>query len=181
METLGIKKGMAYKYDAKSLKKETIKVLDEIVEEINKNEYQYKDEHGKHYLSTLYRVDWEKMFERSSKRTLKRFQKYIGYFRHKKSLKSINLLLHFMHTRVMAIHRKREQNNVAYKWWNYPTYEWFQPTDVKKVVLIPPQKELDIQNKRDKWKEAQAIADQLFKEYNDEKGDYYKNKLKDAA
>jgi hypothetical protein len=77
-----------------------------------------------------------------------------------------------MHTRLLSI--QQERNNVRWTWgskWNH----WVAPVDVSKVVLIPSEKELLIQDKRKKWKEAQKISNQLWLEYNMEKGDYYKS------
>ena len=88
-------------------------------------------------------------------------------FRKKQSLKSLNRVFHFIHTRILA---KREI--VKYEWYSFEN--WINPDFIKKIKILPPKKHMEIQAKRKKWKEARDIAEKLLLEYKEEKGDYYK-------
>jgi hypothetical protein len=71
---------------------------------------------------------------------------------HKKSLRAINTFLHFLHKHVLE-----------------------EKTPAPEVRIS--EKEVKIQAARKKYVEARNIAMKLYKEYKEEKGDFYKKKM----
>jgi hypothetical protein len=71
---------------------------------------------------------------------------------HKQTLRSINTFLHFLHRHV-----------------------YMEKTEVPYVKVS--EKEEKIQTARKKYVEARNLAIKLYKEYKEEKGDFYKNKI----
>jgi len=63
-------------------------------------------------------------------------------------------------------------NRVLYK----PTLRNINTLTHAKVKIS--EKEEEIQRKRKEWKKAQAIAERLLIEYKEEKGDFYKERIK---
>ena len=165
METIE-KKHVEYTYSVKDLSKLMKEFLAEAKDYINENEYQLNSAEA---FKQLNHIKWDSYFGNSSKRMKKKFNKAVGRFRHKRSMQSLNRAFHFIHTRLIA---KREK--VDYRWGSYE--KWTNPDFIEKVKVKPSKKHLAIQEKRMKWKEAQAAAEKLRLEYKEEKGDYYKRK-----
>ena len=163
METIE-KKQVEYAYSTTDLSILMEGFLAEANDYIKKNKYQLNSEEA---FNQLININWDIYFNNSSKNLKKKFNKTIARFRFKKSLRSLNRTFHIIHTRILA---KREI--VVYDWGSYE--KWTNPDFIEKVHLLYSKKHITIQDKRKKWKEAQAIADVFLKQYKDEKGDYYK-------
>lgn len=84
-------------------------------------------------------------------RNLKRFKRYLNQAMTKRSLRSINKLLHIIHKVILK-------------------------KDVCPKLIC--QRHDNIQKLKKEWKKQQLIADQLLAEYKKEKGDFYKQDLK---
>lgn len=155
-----------YKYGAEELHQEMKELISEINNFIAENDCHVSEE-SKKALKEYKGIIWKSYFGNKSKNMRKKFNQYLRKFRLKESRHSANLLLHFIHTRVIANVKESTFWGVTYKSFNSP--DW-----IKKIKIEAPLKHQAIQAKRKKWKEAQAIADQLYSEYREEKGNYYK-------
>lgn len=80
-------------------------------------------------------------------RDIKRFKRYLNQAMYRKSLRSINRLFNLVYKKFLGIK-------------DYPR-------------LVCDKHEI-IQKLRKEWKRQQVIADQLLKQYKNEKGDFYK-------
>ena len=178
METLE-KKHVEYKYNADELMVMILEFIDDVEKQITDKNYTLSEDSRKS-LDKMKKVksfiskgtDWKAYLGRLSKKGRKKINKYVARYNRKKSLHSINLFFHFLHTRVLA---DRELVTPYPKWYpNYKVTKFTSPDWITKVKVNPSQKHLDIQEKRKKWKEAQAVAEKLLAEYKEEKGDYYK-------
>lgn len=136
---------------------------------IKEREYQISDE-SKESLERMVKLDWTPLFANISKNRKKKFNRYLNRYNKNKSLYTMNTLFHFLYNSVLILGEVDEQKEVN-KWW---TRIIRTPKGFKKVKVESSAKHQAIQEKRKKWKEAQAIADTLLAEYKTEKGNYYK-------
>ena len=169
METIE-NKHVTLVYDAKTLNELAKKFCKDAQTLINEKEYQISDE-SKDSLERMIKHNWTPLFERMSKNRKKKFNKYLRRFSNKKSLYSLNLFFHFLYNSVLILGEVDEKKEES-KWW---TRIIKTPKGFKKIKVEQSNKHLTIQEKRKKWKEAQAIADGLLLEYKQEKGDFYKS------
>lgn len=169
METLE-KKQVEYVYDAKSLNALVKGFCKDAESLIKEREYQISDD-SKESLQKMMGYNWTPLFEVMSKNRRKKFNKYLRRFNNKKSLYSMNLFFHFLYKDILTLGEVDEKKEQVNKWW---TRIIKTPKGFKKVKVEPSLKHLTIQEKRKKWKEAQAVAEKLLAEYKEEKGDYYK-------
>ncbi len=86
-----------------------------------------------------------------SKNQLKKINKYLNGVNKKMTLKNVNSFLHLL-------------------------YKTFEPT--KKVQIRKSEKEEKIQKKRKEWLKLRDEAEKALLEYKTEKGDYYKERMK---
>lgn len=165
MTTLELKKDeiITNPKELESLVLNTISFIENIS---NERDY-FLDEKSLSGLAMLKNANWEKAISEMSRNQIKNLNRYIWRVNVKQSRQAFNMFFHFIHTRVLG-----KYTFVKDKWWG--TYKWVTPEEYSKVKIGMPLKEQVIQNKRKKWKEAQAIADQLLEDYKEEKGDYYK-------
>lgn len=170
MET--IEKRVEYVYNEKDLASLMQEFLTEAEQFINNNEYQLSGDF-KESFDKLKKVKWTEHFGNTSKNQRKKFNKAVIRFRKKKSLMTLNRAFHLIHTRILS---EREEVSEG-KYYSWTWIKWNEPKDITKVKVLPPAKHLSIQEKRKKWKEAQAVANKHLKEYKTEKGDYYKSRL----
>lgn len=164
------KKQIEFVYNEKDLSELAKGFCNDVQEIIEEREYQISDE-SRESLEKMSKHNWISLFGNMSKNRRKKFNKYLRRFNNKKSLYSINLFFHFLYKDVLTLGEVDEKKEEVNKWW---TRIIRTPKGFKKVKVEPSKKHLTIQEKRKKWKEAQAIANQLLTEYKEEKGDYYK-------
>lgn len=172
METLE-KKETVLVYNAKSLNALAKGFCKDAQALIKEREYQISDE-SRESLERMITHNWTPLFDGMSKNRRKKFNKYLRKFNKKKSLYSMNLFFHFLYKDVLTLGDVEEKKEVVNKWYTRFTNI---PKDFKKVKVTSSKKHFLIQEKRKKWKEAQAVAETLLKEYKEEKGDYYKSQL----
>jgi len=86
-----------------------------------------------------------------SKNQLKKVNKYLNRVNKKMTLRGVNSILHLL-------------------------YKTFEPT--KKVQIRKSEKEEEIQRKRKEWLKLRDEAEKALLEYKNEKGDYYKERMK---
>ena len=168
METIE-KKETTLVYDAKSLNDLAKGFCKDAQTLIKEREYQISDE-SKESLERMIKFNWTSIFGNMSKNRRKKFNKYLRRFNKRKSLHSMNLFFHFLYNKVLTL-GDVDKKEVKENWW---TRTIITPKDFKKVKISPSKKHLLIQEKKKKWKEAQAISEKLLLEYKTEKGDYYK-------
>ena len=86
-----------------------------------------------------------------SKNQLKKINKYLNGVNKKMTLRNVNSLLHLL-------------------------YKTFEP--IKKIQVKKSEKEEEIQKKRKEWLKLRDKAEKALLEYKNEKGDYYKERMK---
>lgn len=171
METIN-KKHVTLIYNEKELSTMAKEFCADALSIIKEREYQISDE-SKESLERMIKLDWTPLFANMSKNRKKKFNRYVNRYYKNKSLYTMNTLFHFIYNSVLILGEVDEHKEVKSKWWTLITRT---PKGFKKVKIESSAKHQAIQEKRKKWKEAQAIADTLLAEYKTEKGDYYKTK-----
>ena len=111
METTN-NKTVNYVYDVKKLESLMKHALNDIEHFIKINDYHIEKDSVENLIKLKY-TDWVQIFGNCSKRSKKRFNKYLLRFRHKSSLYSANLFLHFIHKTLLydinsLVDKKRE-------------------------------------------------------------------------
>lgn len=115
---------------------------------VKANNYQFKDRHNLDIVSTYF----AKAYNDLSKKKKKKVAKYMWAVNNNPTIGGINKFLHFLMKFVLK-------------------------SDLR-VKVLPSAKEIAIQEKRKAYKEALAKVKEAYAIYKEEKGDFYKNKLK---
>lgn len=96
------------------------------------------------------KIDHKRILNFSWNRS-KKFNRRLNLMNEARSVRSLNIGFHFLFKRMLE-------------------------TDNPVKIKVSEKEEL-IQSKRKKWKEARDLADQLLKQYKEEKGDFYKKQM----
>jgi len=113
-------------------------------------------------IKDYYNYDYKSKLENSSKRTIKRLNRQLWYWKQNPNLASANRLFHFIK---ISISNKKRDNNGN---WDY---------ELKSLEILPSYKEQKIQKKRKIWKSLRDQADLALNDYKKEKGNFYKVKM----
>ena len=124
--------------------------MDEIQKFAQDNNFQIKGDFSE-LKSGIFSNPLESKISQCSKSEKKKINQAIYRFDKKNTIKTSNYLLHILFKDIMKSETR--------------------------VKILPSEKEVNIQNARKKWKEAQAIAEKLLSEYKVEKGNFYKEQI----
>ena len=162
-----------YVYDVKKLAMLMDIALHDIEKFVKINDYHLTDTSIEN-MNQLKKVNWVEIFGNASKRSKKRFNKYLLRFRKKNSLYSANLFLHFIHN-TLLYYGDLKEIELTRKNWRGEEYKYKKKVPaIDKVKIQLSLKEQAIQEKRRLWVAARDHADRLLSDYKKEKGNYYK-------
>lgn len=157
-------------YQGRELNELLKESLIEIKEMVEKNSYQISDPKIlKDYLSYNYMDS----ILNSSKKIIKKTNRFIRLWSQKGSLENANRLLGFLKSRLTAT---KESKGVKEKYWTRLEITWV--SELKPLKILPSEKEKNIQDKRNEWKKLRDQAEIARINYVKEKGDFYKSKIK---
>ncbi len=137
-----------YIYEAKGLEKEVQKTIEKIQDYVKDNDYQVEGDISSLIKKGLFSSKLRIAIGNASKSKKKKLNKRIRKVNKRMTLRGVNLFFNFVLKKILESKEK-----------------------IKVLLSI---KEITIQDKRKKWKEARDISEKLLSEYKEEKGDFYK-------
>lgn len=123
--------------------------ISKIEQFVKENEYQYKDRTG---LAEINERSFNSALQQVSKKKRKKLANYVWSVNNKPTLENVNKFFHFLMKMIMK-------------------------SDLR-IKVIKSDKEIAIQEKRKAYKEALAKMKAAYADYKTEKGDFYKNRMK---
>lgn len=140
--------------------------LGEIKAMVQKNNYIIENPQN---LDAYMKYNYGAVIGNSSKKMMKRLNKYIRFWSLKDNRESANRLLHFLKSKFTATRSEEKQGGSYYSWI---ITKW--ASNLETARIKPSIKEQTIQKKREVWKKLRNEADKALLDYKKEKGDFYK-------
>lgn len=146
-----------------------IKTINNIKENCQENGYQINEDKLKVYLENedLIRERILKIGKTQQKKLFRAIKKVYN----KSTIRSFNSFFHVLHWIVA-----HELVKHGYSYWQYWSHKVRENNIFDKVKVLPPQKEVDIQKRREEMKFHREKYLKALEDYKTEKGDYYKTR-----